>query len=221
MICSNNEIGATLRKAAVGSGYPAGLADNISAAGVWLSAHGHGGVRAALDALAANFDQPFSPDPTGDRVLRIAPARVGRCGISLFELLVAGEIDTVVLESVDAPTLLVGFAGVVAGTADCTFAITDSVGVRHVVSGAAVGVSEVGVSEVGQEIPRQIEIVRIDDTGASAGAPEVEAHADLPAGIDVDEDAWNEALQLAAKTYVPATLESRIKGAGAGLTDND
>lgn len=39
--------------------------------------------------------------------------------------------------------------------------------------------------------------------------------------IDVPTTTWEVAAQLAARTYVPATEESRLKGAGAGLTDND
>ncbi len=38
--------------------------------------------------------------------------------------------------------------------------------------------------------------------------------------VDVDEELWEQARQLAAATYVPSSEASR-QGAGAGLTDND
>jgi len=42
-----------------------------------------------------------------------------------------------------------------------------------------------------------------------------------PLGRAVDRSAWESLTRLAARTYVPATAESRLSGAGAGLADND
>jgi len=41
------------------------------------------------------------------------------------------------------------------------------------------------------------------------------------AQIDIPDHRWSVLEALAARTYVPATTESRASGAGAGLTDND
>lgn len=40
-------------------------------------------------------------------------------------------------------------------------------------------------------------------------------------GIDLEDEVWAQLDRLASETYVPATDESRLKGAGAGLSDND
>ena len=41
-----------------------------------------------------------------------------------------------------------------------------------------------------------------------------------PHGVEVDERWWTAARRLAARTYVPASDDSRRRGAGAGLLDN-
>ncbi len=41
------------------------------------------------------------------------------------------------------------------------------------------------------------------------------------APVEVSADLWRELQRLAARTYVPATEISRLKGAGAGLRDDD
>ena len=40
-------------------------------------------------------------------------------------------------------------------------------------------------------------------------------------GCDVDDEAWRHLSALAHRTFAPATDESRLAGAGAGLTDTD
>lgn len=62
-----------------------------------------------------------------------------------------------------------------------------------------------------------------DDDGAALlirQAGEVGA-ARPPARVAVNADDWARIGALAHRTYVPSTAESRAKGAGAGLTDND
>ena len=51
--------------------------------------------------------------------------------------------------------------------------------------------------------------------------PSTPAKPSLPPRIALPDDLAAELSALAQKTYVPATEESRRKGAGAGLTDND
>lgn len=42
-----------------------------------------------------------------------------------------------------------------------------------------------------------------------------------PTSVGVAPEDWAVLKALAARTYVPATEESRLRGAGAGLRDND
>ncbi|MDU8911813.1 hypothetical protein [Aestuariicoccus sp. MJ-SS9] len=51
--------------------------------------------------------------------------------------------------------------------------------------------------------------------------PEARTPCKLPPRVDAPQALIDRLNDLAARTYVPATEESRLKGAGAGLTDND
>jgi hypothetical protein len=39
--------------------------------------------------------------------------------------------------------------------------------------------------------------------------------------VDIGDEIWEALSAFAHRTYVPASEASRLKGAGAGLTDND
>ncbi len=111
MICSINEIRAMLRRAAMGAGFPAGLADAIAAAGVWLCAHEMDGVGAVLDALEDGYDHDVAMARDGN-TLTFSNARIGRCGSSAFELIAAGSADRVIVTAPDSALLLRGMAGI-------------------------------------------------------------------------------------------------------------
>ena len=51
--------------------------------------------------------------------------------------------------------------------------------------------------------------------------PETAGGATLTADMDIDGEIWEALGLFAHRTYVPATDASRLKGAGAGLNDND
>jgi hypothetical protein len=212
VICSLNEIGSTLRKAAVGSGYPVGLAADIAAAGVWLCARDLDGVDAVLSSIGSGFESDTDWEPDG-MFLQVGDASIGRSGTSFLELLVAKEIDRVVVERADSPLLLVGLAGVVAGASETRVELSVGSGLTVVVSPRTVHSTE-GV--VGIE-SGPINIVEIDERGNG------EATEPLPTihGVEVSEQQLAVAMELAARTYVPATEVSRMSGAGAGLSDND
>jgi hypothetical protein len=205
MICSVNEIGGVLRKAAMGSGYPVGLADAMSAAGVWLCAHDLDGVGAVLAALDTGFEPALDVEH-GSEALTITNASIGRCGVSVFELLAAGEVARVVLEDPDSLTLLVGMAGVAAAAGPRAFAF-------HPSEGELVVVDRSGLSGRLDLAAGQVEIELVE----SRSQPASGAHG----GVSIDEQHWHRVSVLAARIYVPATDASRLSGAGAGLTDND
>lgn len=212
MICSLNEIGSTLRKAAVGSGYPVGLAADIAAAGVWLCARDLDGVDAVLASIGSGFesDTDWAPDGT---VLQVGDASISRFGTSFLELLAAKEVERVVVERADSPLLLVGLAGVVAGASQTRFELSVGTGLTVVVSPRTVHPT-VGV--VGLE-SGPITIVEFDERGdGETTEPFPTVH-----GVEVSEHQLAVAMKLAARTYVPATEASRMSGAGAGLSDND
>jgi hypothetical protein len=39
--------------------------------------------------------------------------------------------------------------------------------------------------------------------------------------VETSDFGWDRITELARRTYVPASDQSRLRGAGAGLTDND
>lgn len=209
MICSLNEVDATLRKAAVGAGLMVGLADAVAAAGVWLCAQELDGVGSVLDAVL-NPDpvrQPNTKTPGDGSTLTFSGTSVGWCGPSVFEVLEGTGIDRVVVETPDAPLLLVGFAGVAAQTTGRSYTLNDGTGNSvHVAAQAWSGSAPLtGATQL--------------EAACSTWVPTAEKS--LPNGVVVNADAWASALSLAQRTYVPATEESRLHGAGAGLTDND
>ena len=46
-------------------------------------------------------------------------------------------------------------------------------------------------------------------------------HRWQPGAVDIADEIWEALSAFAHRTYVPASEASRLKGAGAGLTDND
>ena len=124
---------------------------------------------------------------------------------------------------------LIGTGG---AAAEVTQALTDETGVAFTgpaaIDAALCDRAEQRLSDV--ETPallvamvaaRQVDVtaeVQGSDVVLKPGATQ----AEKPTGPVVIPDAdWAKWDALAAKTYVPATEESRLSGAGAGLTDND
>lgn len=218
MICSLNEVAGALRKAAVGSGYPPGPAADLAAATVWLCARRLDGVGAALASLASGYDADARWQED-DSDLRFTDAAVGRWGSSPFELLVAAETERVVVERPDSPLLLMGFAGTVARSTGAAFALSDGTDAPVVVTGAG--------AETDRVVPDRattvhIEIARaVDHHDDHHHVDHGVAPDDVARGVEVSAEHWSAVIDLAARTYVPATNESRMSGAGAGLDDND
>jgi len=62
---------------------------------------------------------------------------------------------------------------------------------------------------------------KIEDDYCTISGADVDAFAFSARACEFSDEVWEFLAALAAKTYVPATEESRLAGAGAGLTDND
>ena len=211
MICSRNEVGAVLAKAAIGSGFPVGLATDLAAAGVWLCTRGLDGVGAVVDAIATDF-QPEIDCEIGTSSLHMSDAAVARCGPSPFELLVAGDVEVVIMERTDAPLLLLGLAGIVAGRTEAVFALSVGAGVPIIVDAHSMSF----VNDLSSGSTDSIRISLVDPVDSDSTDQRLRPH-----GVEVDERWWTAARGLAARTHVPASDDSRRRGAGAGLLDND
>ncbi len=207
---SLNEIEGVLRKAATGCGFPHGLAEDIGRAGAWLCARGRDGLGAGLAGVMAGRAAPGGMHY--DACTRTFPdARVAWCGPSAVDLLQCAEAgDMVRLTGIDAPLLLVGFAGL--AVRDTGISLRFSNGCDVLAGPGGLGMRGAMPS------------AGVDAALALTGAPERSrpgVSEPLLDGIDADPALWAEALALAARTYVPASDASRATGAGAGDIDND
>lgn len=218
---SLNEIEALARKAARGAGMSWGLAEEAGKAARWLAARG----LPALPSLAALLDaqdglpyQVVRPqeETAADGALRWRAAGERLCPIACGAALADRAGDpaaglSLKLERVAQPLLLLPFLARAADQRSGAIALSlDGWEIR-----------------VGPDGP--------DDAAALAAAP-AEASARLrpldrpvaaaraapgAAGFEAPDDAWETLARFAHRTYVPASDESRLAGAGAGLSDND
>jgi len=192
MDMSLNEVEAQARKAARGAGYEWGEAEEAGRAVRWLCHKGLDGCRHLAQLLVAS-------QADGSVLCPI------KAGITLADFAHDLDPDRPVRATVTEPLLYLAFAANAAQLTDQTLTVdakrwsvrTDGRSVA--LSGAPEAVCEVSVSLSSDPVPEQPTRTR--------AAPSNEDWATLAA--------------FAHHTYAPATEESRQRGAGAGLTDND
>lgn len=203
------EVEATAKKAARGAGYSWGLAEEAAKAARWLCVQGMDGcaVLARLleqgfgTDLAAHVPASLQSPWQGDKSLCALAS-----GASLSDCAARLDGDGIRLKNVTEPALLLPFAATAARRNGGTVTVTCD-GVTAVTDGR-------GVSLDG-EMPRTAAEVSVSFGGTMGEARVLHSRA-TPA-----PDAWDSLNKFAHATYAPDTEESRLLGAGAGLTDND
>jgi hypothetical protein len=218
MLCSLNEIEAQLRKAARGAGLPWGLAEEAGKAARWLAMHGI----ACVPVFAALFEQNDGR-PYEEIAIMQAEGRWRARGGTLCPLLAGAAIvdradeiaggGTMELARVAWPVVLAPFASMAATATGASIAL-DWPGVRFTFVNACVRLDaaldvNAAASAVHATCGRLV--------GAAHGTllkPEI-------AGTVMDDRVWSRLDAFVRRTYVPASEESRLKGAGAGLLDTD
>ncbi len=218
MIVTLYEIDATGMKAAKGAGMPWGLAEEAGKAVRWLAAWNLPGVELLAEILTRNHERPI-PDlaplqPDQD----LWQAREGflgpvLCGAALSDL--AGEIAagrSPQLEGVSCPAFLVPFMAHAARELETSF-VLEWPGMQVFCRPDGVFVQGFGNALVLYEAVT-VTCHAGDADCATELVPAIEAQ-------EVDDAAWQVLLNFAHRTYAPATEESRLAGAGAGLSDND
>ena len=138
-------------------------------------------------------------------------ARVALCGPSGVDLL-AGDtsVEEIHFCKVDSPLLLIGQAGIGANifSFELTLGFSD---------GVTASVSPKGLSLCGSTFKTGTDVyMKCCQSNPITG---VEKKRDNE--IKIDLETWRTLETLAAKTYVPSNELSRMKGAGAGLIDNN
>ena len=211
MTWSLNEIEALSRKATRGAGYSWGLAEEAGRAVRWLEAHSLPGAAALVGHLQAMDGQALSaltPDlktwaATGGAACPIL------AGTMLADGLAGGDADELDLPSVNAPLLLLPFLSWMAEAQDRAVALD--------LADTAIALGPDGMLCASGKI-----------TAPGAGPVTLQFGAS-PLGAPITEglrSACDAAIvaalnTFAHRTYAPSTEESRLAGAGAGLSDND
>ncbi|WP_170763626.1 DUF3726 domain-containing protein [Ruegeria lacuscaerulensis] len=206
---SLNEVEATAKRAARGAGYSWGHAEEAAKATRWLCAQGLDGTGALERLLNQNLTaSPESHAPNtneciwaGQKALcpLMAGAALSDCALQLNEAAIS-------LKDVAVPTLLLPFAANAARLLkacatieyDGTVAITDGYSLT-----------------LATAVPDHAQLVSIGLGGTLAETTSPRSRA-IP-----DPLVWAALNQFAHRTYAPATEESRLRGAGSGLSDND
>ena len=196
------------QKAARGAGMEWGVADECGRAAQCILRN-----RLPLLPLAALLEsrESVSPPDADARPLRSAESEKALCPI-LSGALLSDELELLrrgggcELEKTAWPILLSPFMAEVAGGAELTWE-----GAR--IFAAAGDILWTGDSN--SLLAAEVDRVAIHF------APEIPQDACAPACLLPDDALWGRLARLAARTLVPSGAESRARGAGAGLTDND
>lgn len=214
---SLNEIESLARRAARGAGLDWGLAEEAGKAVRWLSAAGWPGGE-ALAALLEARDQSgqIAPRPEiadGRWRSQRGPLCPIATGAALGDR--AAEIATdkgMILGPVAQPILLVPF---IASSADAT-GTPLRIGWPGAVVSRGDGETRADITDRAALTLAQTDEVIITPGHASGGGRITRAWRG-----DMAQEAAKTLADFASRTYAPATPESRLSGAGAGLTDND
>lgn len=191
-VWSLNEIEALARKATRGAGYDWGMAEESGQAVRWLLARGLPGADALLSAC------------------RIGAATASdSCPLTLGCRLSDGITVAPETSDVISPLLVLPFVAWTAGRQNTTLCLRWP--------GAVFSVTPKGNLALrgGSLLPESAEI------SVDSDVPDGLVAASVGYRAEVSCETFLALSQYAAKTYAPATEESRESGAGAGLTDND
>ncbi|WP_306045647.1 DUF3726 domain-containing protein [Nioella sp. MMSF_3534] len=211
MTWSLNEIEALSRKAARGAGYSWGLAEEAGRAVRWLEARGLPGAQALVDHLKRVDGQDlasFTPD-ADDWTAPDGTACPILAGTMLADGMAGSGPDPITLPDLASPLLLLPFLSWMATA-----------------QGRTVGI---GVADTAVTLSPEGTLTQTKDIPSPVSAPVTLRFGVDPAGDTVAEglrsacsaDTVAALNSFAHRTYAPATEESRLAGAGAGLTDND
>lgn len=210
MTLSLNETEALARKAARGAGYPWGLAEEAGRAVRWLCIRGLDGGAALADLLDQRESQPMAeatPALSGDTWAAVGgplcPLVTG-AALSDRALSLADRPFRLIL--VHQPILLIPFVGWAAGVLSGKLTLQWDGG-QMVTDGTAL--------QLEGQASAMAEQMQIRSGGALSLPVPHQTRA------QVSPNSLSRLEGFAHRTYAPATEASRLKGAGAGVSDND
>ena len=217
--CSLNEVEIYGRRAARGSGMCWGLAQEAGSAVRWLAERGLPGVELLAGLLTANAERSYErmvPTIHGGRWRaldgQLCPVCSGATLLDRIHVLAPGE--ELCMERLAYPLLLAPFLDQSwrPGGVSCELRWAD---VRISVSSLGVALECSEDSACWSECADEVKVL------VGAGPETRPTHHPRIAGVETPISAWRAINALAKRTYVPASEESRARGAGAGSIDND
>lgn len=212
MIVSLNEIESLTLKACRGAGMSWGLAEEAAQAARWMASQGIAWDRSLL-ALLSRHTETRPPICDGQTMVSSqaeAPLCPIHAGTAFADLAHTGEVWT--LRDVLQPVWLVPLIHRRAQRDGALLNLSTPDGTL-LLDGNGIGSIVHRLTPVDRISSIHIELRRRDQR------PQVP----MPSLAEpcADDDIWNGLERYAALTYVPASVQSRISGAGAGTSDND
>ncbi len=212
MIVSLNEIESLTLKACRGVGVSWGLAEEAAQAARWLASHGVAWDR-SLVMLLSHHTETAPPVRIGRSIVSSqagAPLCPIHAGTAIADLLDVDDSWTV--DDVLQPVWLVPLV-------HSSHSLRSQLILRTPGDALTLAADQLtGSLHALSQINR---IARIHVELGPPDADPIDARVPMPASFRVDAGAWGKLEGYAALTYVPASLQSRISGAGAGVSDND
>jgi hypothetical protein len=240
-----NEVYRICQKAAEGAGVPTGLDIDGAHNTVWLAAHGF----AALDTLAGELQRAGGEDAycfdAADimrETLDVSDKAGALLAPALVDLLIArveGETGQLAATGLSAPLYLLAAAVPHTRAGWCfSFEIRNPHDQRFVLNADPGGASILG--PLGTDVATLDGDSGFDVTGRCGRVPDHLAVETTELGVlvgrdtlarsetlnrgsgtDVEPRTWDQLQHFAARVLVPATAESRLRGAGSETNDNE
>jgi hypothetical protein len=213
---SLNEIEALAKRAARGTGLSWGQSEETGKAVRWLASHRLPGVALLASVLAQNDGllhddvAPLSFQGTWEASSgTLCPLAAGMALNDCADRLEAGQ--NIEMARVSHPLLVLPFAAWAAIHISSPISVNWS-GVRIDTDGYGLWI-DTPRDILGETTPVSMRFTLADLREDPASQPELRG--------EIDKAAWQQLNNFAHRTYAPATEESRLLGAGAGVSDND
>ena len=208
MSYSLNEVQAMAKGAVRGAGYDWGLAESTGRAIRWLCRYGVNGVHALATLLEQNLSGcslPFAPQDFKDdqkTPAQICPLQAG----TAFSDFSAQKGPEVAMKNVCVPVLMLPFIARVAHRQGLCL-VTSCDGIHASTNGASLWLT--------QDLPNTAQRFSVC-IGDPVGHPSATCHRSFARVED-----WERLNSFSLRTCAPASEESRLRGAGAGVLDDD
>ena len=219
MTYSLNEIEAMGKRATRGAGLDWGLAEEAGKAVRWLSACRLPGARALAEVLRVTEGKTYDDlaPVSADGIWRapsglLSPLQVGPAITDRAASIAAGHV--IEIGEITKPLLLIPYLGAAAKLTNTDLEIT-WLGVNVIVTPNGVSVQG---DQVNDSKASDVRCRRQSNTPQSTSVQVTQAQV---TGCDVDGETWDCLGQYMGRYLAPDTEQSRIAGAGAGLSDND